>query len=113
MQTYSGNSNLSATTFFTEELTGTSVYAVFATLAVSGGSGKQANLQIKKNSSTLHDNHDGSQSFGLESPDSGTFSTFIELTQGDTLSLQVTTENSPSWQIRLRLVRMLDELNPL
>ena len=105
MINYSGSSPLSQTTFFTAQITGAHVYSVFATLSASGTNGKNVSVLIRRNGQRII------SSFGIEvgdQPDTEEFS--AELTDGDTLSVQVTSESGVSWNLNLRLVRILDEL---
>lgn len=105
MQNYSGSSNLSTTVFFTAEVEGSHVYQVSA-FATATGSGDGVTVNILRNGHVL-----GGP--GGEPGDYIFDSLNVLLTNGDELSFNVDVDGSVSWQLQLRLVRILDELNPL
>lgn len=105
MVNYSQSTSLSQTTFFTAQVTGAHVYEVYATLSASGTGGNNADVTIRRNGQRVV------SSFGIEVGDQPeTVSGVAELTNGDTLTVQVNSESGVSWNLNLRLVRILDEL---
>jgi hypothetical protein len=105
MQNHTGTSSLSETVFFTPEVEGTHVYQVSGYLTVTG-TGDGVNFNFKRNGTSL-----GGASG--EQGDYTFFSTNVILSSGDELSLTVGVTGTFSWQLQLRLIRILDELAPL
>lgn len=108
MQNYLGSSNKSETVFFTAETQGTHVYQISGYLTVTGtGDDVTVRLFRNGNSNGLGWNLSGEQGEYLFS--------YIDvvLTDGDELSFDVNVDGAFSWDLQLRLVRILDELASL